>query len=275
MFVLLKANSRGVEGLFLQRLHFYPTSRETPEPPGDKNSDFLFLFVCCGHKLLRASLKARTCAHGIRWGRSSKGGEVGGRIHPSRTGIAHQEFLNSNVLNSSLILKRIIDCEAREVGWFPSGVSGLQCFRWAHCASTRRILGARCFQNGHFGRISSTLYFTVFQSLGGHASARRVSHEPCFCQAHCFVQGRLRFLPVTPNPTCARSHIWGFRRIAASPNPVLANKCVCRKTQSRHPPPPPKWSQKQFAENIFVIAWTPLHRFNLWNRRLCPPKFLC
>ena len=42
------------------------------------------------------------------------------------------------------------------------------------------------------------------------AFAKRVSHEPCFCQAHCFVQGRLRFLPVPPNPTCARSHIWGF-----------------------------------------------------------------
>ena len=71
-------------------------------------------------------------------------------------------------------------------------------------------MGARCFQNGHFGRISSTLYFTVFRSFGGHASARRVSLEPCFRQAHCFVQGPLRFLPVPPNPTCAPSHIWGF-----------------------------------------------------------------
>ena len=79
-----------------------------------------------------------------------------------------------------------------------------------HCASTKRILGARCFQNGHFGRIFSTLYFTVFQSLGGHASARRVSHEPCFCQAHCFVQGPLRFFPVLPKPTCTCSHIWGL-----------------------------------------------------------------
>ena len=34
--------------------------------------------------------------------------------------------------------------------------------------------------------------------------------KPCFRQAHCFVQQRLRFLPVPPNPTCARSHIWGF-----------------------------------------------------------------
>ena len=71
-------------------------------------------------------------------------------------------------------------------------------------------MGARCFQNGHFGRISSTLYSTVFRSFGGHASARRVSLEPCFRQAHCFVQGPLRFLPVPPNPTCARSHFWGF-----------------------------------------------------------------
>ena len=34
---------------------------------------------------------------------------------------------------------------------------------------------AMLLQNGHFGRISSTLYFTVFPSLGGHASARRVT----------------------------------------------------------------------------------------------------
>ena len=76
---------------------------------------------------------------------------------------------------------------------------------WAHGA----------FQNGHFGRISSTLYFTVFRSFGGHASARRVSLEPCFRQAHCFVQGPLRFLPVPPNPTCARSHIWGLPKSAS------------------------------------------------------------
>ena len=53
--------------------------------------------------------------------------------------------------------------------------------------------------------------FTVFQSLWGHASARHVSPEPCFCQAHCFVQGPLRFLPVPRNPTCARSTFGAFR----------------------------------------------------------------
>ena len=84
-------------------------------------------------------------------------------------------------------------------------------------ASGRRIvlppaafLAAQCFQNGHFGRIFSTLHFTVFQSLGGHASARRMWHEPCSCQAHCFMQGPLRFFPVLPNPTCTRSHICGL-----------------------------------------------------------------
>ena len=83
-----------------------------------------------------------------------------------------------------------------------------------HCASTRRILGARCFHNGHFiRRISSTLYFPLFESLGGRPSAKRVSHEPCFRQAHCFVQEPLRFLHVPPNPTCARSHIWGLPKI--------------------------------------------------------------
>ena len=73
------------------------------------------------------------------------------------------------------------------------------------------MLGARCFQNGHFGRIWSTLYFTVYQSLEGHTSARHVWHKPCFRQAHRFMQGPLRFLPVPSNPTSARSHTWGFR----------------------------------------------------------------
>ena len=46
--------------------------------------------------------------------------------------------------------------------------------RWAHWTSTRHMLRARCFQHGHFGRTSSTLYLTLFQSLGRHASARRI-----------------------------------------------------------------------------------------------------
>ena len=67
-------------------------------------------------------------------------------------------------------------------------------------------MGARCSQNGHFGRFASPLWFL---NLAGHASASRVSHERCFRQAHCFVQAPLRFLPALPNRTCARSHIWG------------------------------------------------------------------
>ena len=84
-------------------------------------------------------------------------------------------------------------------------------------------VGALCFYQAHFGRTvlpkwsfwahRFSLYFTVFQSLRGHASARCVSHKTCFCQAHCFTQGLLRFLPAPPNPTCARSHIWGFPKI--------------------------------------------------------------
>ena len=53
--------------------------------------------------------------------------------------------------------------------------------------------------------------FYSFRSLRGHASARRVSHKPCFRQAHCFMRGPLRFLPVPPNPTRTHSHIGGFR----------------------------------------------------------------
>ena len=81
-------------------------------------------------------------------------------------------------------------------------------------------VGALRFYQAHFGRTvlpkwplwAHLFYsvFIVFQSLGGHASARRLSRDPCFCQAHCFVQGPLRFLPVPPNPTCAHSHIWGL-----------------------------------------------------------------
>ena len=80
-------------------------------------------------------------------------------------------------------------------------------------------VGTLCFYQAHFGRTMLPKWplwahlfyfvFTVFQSLGGHAAAKRVSPEPCFRQAHCFVQRPLRFLPVPPNPTCARSHIWG------------------------------------------------------------------
>ena len=59
-------------------------------------------------------------------------------------------------------------------------------------------VGALCFYQAHFGRTSSTLCLTMFHSLGGHASARRVSHKLCFCLAHCFMQGCLRFLLVPP-----------------------------------------------------------------------------
>ena len=43
--------------------------------------------------------------------------------------------------------------------------------------STRRLLGARCFQNGHFGRISSLLciFHSASEPRRAYASARRVS----------------------------------------------------------------------------------------------------
>ena len=67
---------------------------------------------------------------------------------------------------------------------------------WVHGASKVAILGA-----------SFLLCFRVWEGMlppGG------VSHEPCFRQVHCFVQGPLRFFPVLPDPTCTRSHIWGL-----------------------------------------------------------------
>ena len=77
-------------------------------------------------------------------------------------------------------------------------VVGVFCLHQAHFRRTMLL-------NGHFGRISSTLYFTVFQSLGGHASVRHVSHKPCFRQAHCFMHGRFSLCPQFPH-----AHIWSF-----------------------------------------------------------------
>ena len=42
--------------------------RETPEPPGDGNSDFLSFFVFCGRKLLWACLKAPALTGYVRDG---------------------------------------------------------------------------------------------------------------------------------------------------------------------------------------------------------------
>ena len=135
------------------------------------------------------------------WGRLSEAREGGvGTVVVGLLGeplTAHETIFSTSVVWPE-------KWDVSQVGFRGSNASG------DRCASTRRILGARCFQNGHFGHISSSLYFTVFESLEGHAAARRVLHKPCFSQAHCFMQGPLRFLPVPPNPTCARSHVWGF-----------------------------------------------------------------
>ena len=51
----------------------------------------------------------------------------------------------------------------------------------------------------------------MFQGLGGQASARRVSHKLCFRQAHCFMQGPLRFLPVPQIPHVPAPTYGAFR----------------------------------------------------------------
>ena len=84
-----------------------------------------------------------------------------------------------------------------------------QCFRWAHCTSTRRMLGGQGFP---MIRVFATLCFTGFRSLGGHASARRVSHKPC--SARLIVSANLCTASQCPNShSCARSHNWGFPKI--------------------------------------------------------------
>ena len=50
---------------------------------------------------------------------------------------------------------------AQEVGCLPSGVSGQQCVRWAHCTSTRRIFSEWCFQTGQLSEDSRRLWLFV------------------------------------------------------------------------------------------------------------------
>ena len=81
-------------------------------------------------------------------------------------------------------------------------------------------VGALCFYQAHFGRrvlpkwpLWAHLFYPVFYSV---SELRRA----CFRQARVaravlppgalFRAGALHFLPVPPNPTCARPHIWGF-----------------------------------------------------------------
>ena len=117
-----------------------------------------------------------------------------------------QETIAMRFLNTSVLPRKSLN---RNLFWdFPFvrpekwGDSQLECFRWAHCASTRRIVGARCFQNGHFGRISSTLYFTMFQSSMGEKMGERGRN--CFLRFPAVSCGFLRF-SAAPNHLPCRS----------------------------------------------------------------------
>ena len=78
-------------------------------------------------------------------------------------------------------------------------------------------VGALCFYQAHFGRtvlpkwplwrISSTPYFTVSQSLAGHASARGVSHE--LLRAGAFALPPCPQIPHAPAPTLGGFGLWG------------------------------------------------------------------
>ena len=69
---------------------------------------------------------------------------------------------------------------------------GALCFYQAHF---------RCFQDGHFGRISSSVYFTVFQSLGGGCFHQARVTQAVILPSASF-HGRAFALPpcVPPNP---------------------------------------------------------------------------
>ena len=70
-------------------------------------------------------------------------------------------------------------------------------------------VGTLCFYQAHFGRTVlpkwpfwAHLFYSVFYNVSELRRAcfrqARASLEPCFRQAHCFVQGPLRSLPVPP-----------------------------------------------------------------------------
>ena len=95
-----------------------------------------------------------------------------------------------------------------QVGFQDSNVSG---GRIVFLPGGGRILGARCFQNGQFGRISSTLSFTVSQGLGGHASggACRSSRASARCIVLC--RGLCASSPPPQIPRAPAPTLGGFR----------------------------------------------------------------
>ena len=83
--------------------------------------------------------------------------------------------------------------------------------------------GCTVLSKWQVGRIPFSLYLTLFQ-IGRHASAKRVSHKPCFHKARCFMQKPLRFLVVPPNPTCAHSHFWGVTQNGPGHTPLYGRE---------------------------------------------------
>ena len=112
-------------------------------------------------------------------------------------------------------------CETREVGWLPCGASGWQCLLWAHCASTRRILGARFFQKWSLWGVSLRKLCTYRVSEprnllppGSCGTSRASANRIVSCR------GPLRFLSV---PHVAAPTVGGFRffRVGVFP-PMLS-----------------------------------------------------
>ena len=93
------------------------------------------------------------------------------------------------------------------------------------CTSTMRTFGAWCFQNGQFRRISSTLHFAGLQSIGGYASARRMSAQAVLPPVALFHAETFALPPCAP-----KSHLCLFPHLGSSDlsEPQCSTPCDLR-----------------------------------------------
>ena len=130
--------------------------------------------------------------------------------------------------------------------WDVAPVFGYQCFRWAHSILLPGACRAHCAsKRAHFGRISSTIYFTVFQNLGGHASTKRVSRFRA--SARSIASTRTLYTSPAPGvPTLA----------AQNRESWIAQLLESRAWNRKHEPHKNEWkrSKAESRENRFGIA---------------------
>ena len=153
-----------------------------------------------------------------------------------------------------------------------SGVSAWQYFWWMYCTSTRHMLGAGRFQNmlANLGA-SLLLWLAVSQSFGGHVSTRRVSHKPCFRQAHCFIQNLCASSLAPPPPIALVTpppHTTAKRQqLQASNRETTTFAGCCRDGEVQRPwsdKPESQQSSPEFHEIlrrfVAVVVWSAFRK---------------